>query len=192
MRGIHQSRALSEMSSQFQDECSAVPGRFCIDRWYESLSARRNLVLGPLTLITGCKPMVLVTTPPQPASKARRMLLSDSVGGADESRNGLRNCRPVNVTDRFTAIAPPSSNRGLRPVRLRPRCSVGGLRRDLAEAASRRRRAGPIACRRGASRPALSARASGGARWQIMTRLTGPRPGDYLPALAPAHFGGLP
>ncbi len=92
-----------------------APGRFCIDRWYESLSARRNFVFGPLTLITGCKPMVLVTTPPQPASKARRMLLSDSVGGADESRNGLRNCRPVNVTDKFTAIALHLLTGGLRP-----------------------------------------------------------------------------
>ena len=33
--------------------------------------------------------MVLVTTPPQPASNARMMLASDSVGGADESRNGF-------------------------------------------------------------------------------------------------------
>ena len=32
MRGSHQSRGLSEMSSQFQEECSAVPGRFCIER----------------------------------------------------------------------------------------------------------------------------------------------------------------
>ena len=29
---------------------------------------------GPATLTTGCRPMVLVTTPPQPASKARMML----------------------------------------------------------------------------------------------------------------------
>jgi hypothetical protein len=43
--------------------------------------------------------MVLVTTPPQPASNARMMLLSDSVGGADESRNGLVNLSPVNVTE---------------------------------------------------------------------------------------------
>ena len=42
--------------------------------------------------------MVLVTTPPQPASNARMMLVSDSVGGADESRNGFGNVRPVNVT----------------------------------------------------------------------------------------------
>ena len=32
-RGSHQSSGLSEISSQFHDECSAVPGRFCIDRW---------------------------------------------------------------------------------------------------------------------------------------------------------------
>ena len=48
--------------------------------------------------------MVLVTTPPQPASKARMMLLSDSVGGADDSRNGLSKRRPVNVTERFAAM----------------------------------------------------------------------------------------
>ena len=48
--------------------------------------------------------MVLVTTPPQPASKARMMLLSDSVGGADDSRNGLSNRRPVKVTERFAAM----------------------------------------------------------------------------------------
>ena len=33
--------------------------------------------------------MVLVTTPPQPASNARMMLVSDSVGGAEDSRNGF-------------------------------------------------------------------------------------------------------
>ena len=52
-------------------------------------------------------PIVLVTTPPQPASKARRMLLSDSVGGADESRNGFSKRIPVNVTERSTPIVPP-------------------------------------------------------------------------------------
>jgi hypothetical protein len=31
MRGTHQSSVLSEMSSQFHDECSAAPGRFFID-----------------------------------------------------------------------------------------------------------------------------------------------------------------
>ena len=41
----------------------------------------------------------MVTTPPQPASNARMMLLSDSVGGADESRNGFGNLMPVNVTE---------------------------------------------------------------------------------------------
>src|SRR6185436_347970 len=95
MRGTHQSRVLSEISSQFQDECSEVPGRFCIDRCGESGVARRNLVFGPCTLTTGCSPMVLVTTPPQPASKARMMLASDSVGGADASRNGFSNSMPV-------------------------------------------------------------------------------------------------
>ena len=96
--GIHQSSALSEMSSQFHDECSAVSGRFCIDSWPSSVE-RRNLVFGPATFVTGWRPMVLVTTPPQPASNARMMLLSDSVGGAEDSRNGFVNFRPVNVTE---------------------------------------------------------------------------------------------
>src|SRR6185503_7410833 len=57
------------------------------------------------TLTTGWRPMVLVTTPPHPASKARRMFDSDSVGGADESRNGLRKRTPVNVVERLGPIA---------------------------------------------------------------------------------------
>src|SRR5947207_1301122 len=96
-RGTHQSSVLSEMSSQFHDEWSAVPGRFCIDRYPESGDARRNFVFGPATLATGWRPMVFVTTPPQPASNARMMLLSDSVGGADARRNGFSNRKPVNV-----------------------------------------------------------------------------------------------
>src|SRR5437899_4566062 len=107
MRGTHQSSGLSEISSQFQEECSAVPGRFFMDIVGESTSERRNFVLGPRTLTTGCRPIVLVTTPPQPASKARRMLDSDSVGGAEESRNGLRNRIPVKSTDRSTLMGPP-------------------------------------------------------------------------------------
>ena len=43
--------------------------------------------------------MVFTTTPPQPASKARMMLESDSVGGADASRNGFSNSMPVNRVD---------------------------------------------------------------------------------------------
>jgi hypothetical protein len=48
--------------------------------------------------------MLLVTTPPQPASNARRMLLSDSVGGAEASRKGFSNRRPANVTLSFALI----------------------------------------------------------------------------------------
>src|SRR4026209_2553382 len=99
-RGTHQSSVLSEMSSQFHDEWSAAPGRFFIDRCAESASARRNLVFGPSTFTTGCSPIVLVTTPPHPASKALRMFDSDSVGGADDNRNGFLNGMPVNVVDR--------------------------------------------------------------------------------------------
>src|SRR5688500_15489126 len=105
MRGTHQSSGLSEMSSQFHDECSAVPGRFCMDTWPESGVVRRNFVFGPATFTTGWSPIVLVTTPPHPASNARMMLLSDSVGGADASRNGLSNRRPVNVVARSSGMS---------------------------------------------------------------------------------------
>src|SRR3954452_12282153 len=44
--------------------------------------------------------MVFVTMPPQPASKARTMLASDSVGGAEASRKGFWKRIPVNVVDR--------------------------------------------------------------------------------------------
>src|SRR5882724_11010571 len=106
-RGTHQSSVLSEMSSQFHDECKAAPGRFFIDRCGESASARRNLVFGPVTLTTGCSPIVFVTTPPQPASKARRIFDSDSVGGAEESTKGLWNRTPVNRTERSALMGPP-------------------------------------------------------------------------------------
>ncbi len=114
-RGSHQSSGLSEISSQFHDAISVVSGRLAIEIRPPSLSARRNLVLGPATLTTGCRPMVLVTTPPQPASNARSMLLSDSVGGAEASRNGLTNGIPVKRVDRSaTGRIPPcaASRRG--------------------------------------------------------------------------------
>src|SRR5262245_50514040 len=99
-RGTHQSSVLSEMSSQFHEEWSAAPGRLRIDRYGESASARMNLVFGPSTLTTGCRPIVFVTTPPQPASNARMMFDSYSVGGADERRNGLSKRMPVKVVFR--------------------------------------------------------------------------------------------
>ena len=43
IRGTHQSSGLSEMSSQFHDECSAVPGRFCIDKWPDVRSRAEEL-----------------------------------------------------------------------------------------------------------------------------------------------------
>ncbi len=89
IRGSHQSIGLSEISSQFQDAISVEPDRLCIERRVPPSSTRRNLVRGPATLVTGWSPIVLVTTPPQPASNARMMLDSDSVGGADASRNGF-------------------------------------------------------------------------------------------------------
>jgi hypothetical protein len=104
MRGIHQSSDLSEISSQFHDEWSTAFGRFCIERRGESKSALVNFVFGPFTLTTGCMPIVLVTTPPQPASNALMMLLSDSVGGADDSRNGFSNRMPVKTTLRSAIL----------------------------------------------------------------------------------------
>src|SRR5262245_4366380 len=125
-RGIHQSIGLSEISSQFHDEWSAACGRFFMDRCGESTSARRNFVFGPTTLTTGCRPIVFVTTPAHPASNARMMFDSDSVGGADDSRNGLSRLTPVNVVLksmlmmdplRVQPLASPAPP-GLRPPRL--------------------------------------------------------------------------
>src|SRR5436190_7238730 len=59
--------------------------------------------------MTGCMPMVLTTTPPQPASKARMMFESDSVGGADASRNGFSNSMPVKRVDSVLFMMPPGS-----------------------------------------------------------------------------------
>ena len=90
----------------------------CMDRCGDSGVACRNLVFGPATLTTGCRPMVLVTTPPHPASKARMMLLSDSVGGADDSRNGLSNEMPVKTTPSRAVMgsSPVSSSAQLYPI----------------------------------------------------------------------------
>jgi len=56
-------------------------------------------------------PMVLTTTPPQPASKARRMFESDSVGGAEASRKGFSNASPVNVVERVVCMAASQASR---------------------------------------------------------------------------------
>ena len=149
-RGSHWSSGLSEISSQFHDAMSVVSGRFAIERCVPPLSTRRNFVLGPATLTTGWRPIVLVTTPPQPASKARWMLLSDSVGGADASRNGFTNRIPVNTVDRSaTGLAPRSGQRLGRAAEgrmLRPRGPAEQGRwshkdGQAAAAAARRRRA---------------------------------------------------
>src|SRR5712672_3787758 len=84
-----------------------------MDRCGESGSARRNFVFGPATLATGWRPMVLVTTPPHPASNARMMLLSDSVGGAEASRNGFSNRRPVNERDKSVPMVESPRKRGI-------------------------------------------------------------------------------
>src|SRR5918994_3214304 len=108
MRGSHQSSGLSEMSSQFQDECSTPARPRFIDSADDSGLWRRNFVFGPATFTTGCIPIVFVTTPPQPASNAWSMFDSDSVGGADASMKGFSNRMPVNDTDRSMPICPPA------------------------------------------------------------------------------------
>src|SRR6185503_6796356 len=71
---------------------------------------RKNFVRAPTTFTTGCRPIVFTTTPPQPASKARKMFDSLSVGGAEESRNGFSNLMPVNVTARVAMVPPELSS----------------------------------------------------------------------------------
>src|SRR5260221_14779626 len=97
---IHASSGLSEINSQFQDATRVVSGRLFMDRRVPLFSARRNFVFGPFTLTTGCRPIVFETTPPQPASKARMMLASDSVGGAEASMYGFSKRMPVKIVDR--------------------------------------------------------------------------------------------
>src|ERR1019366_10128222 len=108
------------ISSQFHDECSAAPGRFFNDTRAVSIDVRMNLAFAPYTLMTGWRPIVLVTTPPQPASKARRMLVSDSVGGADESRKGFSKRIPVNVVPQSIVIASSRSGHPVGAVLLVP------------------------------------------------------------------------
>ena len=55
------------------------------------------------------------------------MLLSDSVGGADDRRNGFSNRRPVNVVASCAGIAPPLGNRDYIAESRMPRKLVGGL-----------------------------------------------------------------
>ena len=47
MRGTHQSSGLSEMSSQFHDECSAASGRFFIETRASSGDVRMNFAFAP-------------------------------------------------------------------------------------------------------------------------------------------------
>src|SRR6476620_6712446 len=72
-------------------------------------------------------PIVLTTTPPHPASKARRMLASDSVGGADASRNGFSNAIPVNVVESVGFMVPPAAGPMILPLP-----GVGQLDEELA------------------------------------------------------------
>ena len=59
--------------------------------------------------------MVFTTTPPQPASKARMMFASDSVGGADASRNGFSNSMPVNRVASVVFMMCPRAVRIIAP-----------------------------------------------------------------------------
>ena len=110
-RPIHQSIGLSEMSSQFHDECRTDSGRAFIEMLGEPASVLMNFVFGPATFATAWRPIVFVTTPPHPASNARMMFVSDSVGGADARRNGFSNRIPVKTVDRFAVIAPSVDSR---------------------------------------------------------------------------------
>ncbi|MNL81447.1 hypothetical protein D3C87_2085700 [compost metagenome] len=51
--------------------------------------------------------MVLVTTPPQPASNAFMILVLLSVGGADARTKGFTNGRPVKVVASLDVMAYP-------------------------------------------------------------------------------------
>src|SRR5512140_3318417 len=87
--------------------------------------------------------MVLVTTPPQPASNARRMFASDSVGGAEESMNGFAKRIPVNVVPRSTAMADLPSVRSATNARNHraPDCFVSSCFRGRRAGSLRSRRA---------------------------------------------------
>ena len=62
--------------------------------------------LGPFTFTIGgpSTPRVFQTTPPQPASKARRTLYSLSVGGAEASQNGLGDFIPQKLLAKSAII----------------------------------------------------------------------------------------
>ena len=45
--GAHQSRVLSEISSQFHEECKAAPGRFFMETFASSAVVRMNLAFAP-------------------------------------------------------------------------------------------------------------------------------------------------
>ena len=47
MRGAHHSSVLSEMSSQFHDECNAAPGRFFMETFASSGVVRMNFAFAP-------------------------------------------------------------------------------------------------------------------------------------------------
>src|SRR5262245_63803398 len=114
-RGSHQSSGLSEMSSQFHEDTSAPSRPLFIESDPVAGFERVNFVFGPATFTTGCIPIVFTTTPPQPASNARRMFVSDSVGGADASRNGFSNSIPVKRVARLVFIG---LSRGCRMIPL--------------------------------------------------------------------------
>src|SRR6056297_2460251 len=78
----------------------------------------------------GSKPRVFQTTPPQPASNARRTLYSLSVGGADASQNGFGDLMPTKSDLRSAmsvslAIAPSGALHLSRPGPVRGRTFRG-------------------------------------------------------------------
>ena len=64
----------------------------------------------------GSSPSVFQTTPPQPASKARRTLYSLSVGGAEASQNGFGERMPDEVAAQVGHPSSPSSERSRRRI----------------------------------------------------------------------------
>ena len=163
-------RLVGDRAPSSRTECSAAPGRFFIERCGESASARRKFVFGPLTLTTGCRPIVFVTTPPQPASNARRMFDSrlgrrrrgeqegilEANAGEDGREVGAHGARRSagHFTPRESTSLPPRLER-------LPRISSASSISALADV--ERRRDADRRCRRG--RPCRSgARASSSPR----------------------------
>src|SRR5687767_2053349 len=141
-------------------------------------------------------PIVLTTTPPQPASKARMMFASDSVGGADASRNGFSKSMPVKRVESvvFMVVSPGSGGiitlfrplpSALRPppvlpcanAKNRPRGTDPGQGRHLPRRVHRRRqetddRQAPAPDRRGREEGGAGALSAGALLRSVLLRRT--------------------